>query len=88
MISRNWRFNAGPSLIELTVRAEATDHYPDQLQRLEAAFAAGTLEEIRVTDLQEVQLFAQFTATLKFNPDKPLDGIPRNMHESSPVRPS
>ncbi|MFM7167510.1 MAG: hypothetical protein ACKO3T_19885 [Planctomycetaceae bacterium] len=45
------------------VRAEVTDHFPDQLQRLESAFAAGILEEIRVTDLQEVQLFAQFTAT-------------------------
>jgi predicted nucleic acid-binding protein len=33
------------------VRAEITDHYQDQLQRLEAAFAAGILEEIRVTDL-------------------------------------
>jgi hypothetical protein len=45
------------------VRAEVTDHFPDQLRRLESAFAAGILEEIRVTDLQEVQLFAQFTAT-------------------------
>lgn len=45
------------------VRAEVTDHFPDQLQRLESAFVAGTLEEIRVTDLQEVQFFAQFTAT-------------------------
>ena len=45
------------------VRAEVTDHFPNQLQRLESAFAAGIFEEIRVTDLQEVQLFAQFTAT-------------------------
>lgn len=45
------------------VRAEVTDHFSEQLQRLESAFAAGILEEIRVTDLQEVQLFAQFTAT-------------------------
>lgn len=45
------------------VRAEVTDHFPDQLQRLESAFVAGILEEIQVTDLQEVQLFAQFTAT-------------------------
>ncbi|MBX3420605.1 MAG: hypothetical protein KF752_03510 [Pirellulaceae bacterium] len=45
------------------VRAEITDHYQDQLQRLEAAFTAGILEEIRVTDLPEVQLFAQLTAT-------------------------
>ncbi|TVP96317.1 MAG: hypothetical protein EA381_17445 [Planctomycetaceae bacterium] len=44
------------------VRTEITDHYQEQLQRLEAAFAAGILEEIRVTDLPEVQLFAQLTA--------------------------
>jgi len=45
------------------VRAEVTEHFTEQLQRLEAAFAAGILEEIHVTDLPEVQLFAQFTAT-------------------------
>lgn len=45
------------------VRAEITDHYQDQLQRLEAAFATGILEEIRVADLPEVQLFARLTAT-------------------------
>jgi len=39
-----------------------TNHYQDQLQRLEAAFAAGVLDEIRVTDLSEVLLFAQLTA--------------------------
>ena len=44
------------------VRAEVTEIYPDQLRRLEAAFDAGTMEEIRVTDLQDVQLFAQLTA--------------------------
>lgn len=45
------------------VRAEITAHYQDQLQRLDAAFAAGTLQEIRVTDLEEVRLFAELTAT-------------------------
>jgi predicted nucleic acid-binding protein len=44
------------------VRGEITEHYLDQLQRLEAAFAAEILEEIRVTDLQEVQLFAELTS--------------------------
>jgi predicted nucleic acid-binding protein len=44
------------------VCGEITDHYQDQLQRLEAAFAAGVLDEIRVTDLSEVLLFAQLTA--------------------------
>ncbi len=45
------------------VRAEVTEHYHDQLQRLDEAFAAGALEEIRVTELEEVRLFAQLTAT-------------------------
>lgn len=45
------------------VRAEITDHYSDQLQRLEFAFVAGILNEIRVTDPLEVQLFAQLTGT-------------------------
>lgn len=45
------------------VRAEVTAHYQEQLQRLEEAFAAGTLQEIQVTDLEEVRLFAQLTAT-------------------------
>ena len=45
------------------VRAEITEHYQDQLQRLEGAFAAGILEEIRVTDLEEVKLFAQLTTS-------------------------
>lgn len=45
------------------VRTEITAHYGEQLQRLEHAFAAGILEEISVTELDEVQLFAQLTAT-------------------------
>lgn len=45
------------------VRSEVTDHYSEQLQRLEAAFAFQQLEEISVTDLLEVQLFAQLTGT-------------------------
>jgi predicted nucleic acid-binding protein len=45
------------------VRAEITDHYPDQLRRLQTAFAIGILEEMRVTDFQELQLFAGLTAT-------------------------
>jgi len=44
------------------VRAEITQHYPEQLQRLEQAFAAGILEEITVSDLAEVQTFAGLTA--------------------------
>lgn len=45
------------------VRAEITDHFPEQLQRLKTAFADRILDEIRVTDLQELKLFAQLTAT-------------------------
>ena len=45
------------------VRAEVTEHFQDQLQRLEQAIAAGVLEEIQVRELEEVQLFAQLTAS-------------------------
>lgn len=45
------------------VRAEITDHYPDQLRRLEQALVAGHLEEIAVTDISEVALFATLTTT-------------------------
>ena len=44
------------------VRAEITAHYHEQLQRLEQAFSAQILEEITVSDLAEVQLFAELTA--------------------------
>ena len=44
------------------VRAEITAHYHEQLQRLEQAFTAQILEEITVTDLAEVQPFADLTA--------------------------
>lgn len=45
------------------VRAEITKHYHEQLQRLAQAFAAKILEEISVTEMAEVQLFAELTAT-------------------------
>lgn len=45
------------------VRAEVTAHYKDQLQRLEQAIAKGILQEISVTALEEVELFAKLTAT-------------------------
>ena len=45
------------------VRAEVTEHYQDQIQRLERAFEASFLEEISVTELAEVQLFAQLTSS-------------------------
>ena len=43
-------------------RAEITDHYPEQLRRLEAALAAGILEESPVTDLTELATFAALAA--------------------------
>jgi len=43
------------------VRAEIAAHYHEQLQRLEQAFSAQILEEITVSDLAEVQLFAVLT---------------------------
>lgn len=44
------------------VRAEITDHYHEQLQRLEQAFTDRILEEISVDELADVQLFAELTA--------------------------
>ncbi len=43
------------------VRAEITEHFPEQLQRLNAAFETGSIKEIRVTDIVEVRLFAELT---------------------------
>ena len=43
------------------VRAERTGHFPEQLQRLNAAFEAGSINEICVTDIVEVRLFAELT---------------------------
>ena len=44
------------------VRAEITEHFPEQLQRLNVAFEAGVIEEISVTDIVEVALFADLTS--------------------------
>jgi predicted nucleic acid-binding protein len=44
------------------VRAEITVHFPEQLQRLNVAFEAGVIEEISVTDIFEVALFADLTS--------------------------
>jgi len=44
------------------VRAEITEHFPEQLQRLNAAFETGVIEEISVTDIVEVALFADLTS--------------------------
>ena len=45
------------------VRTEVTGHYEEQLQRLTQALDAGELEEISVTDLVEVEIFANLAAT-------------------------
>lgn len=44
------------------VRAEITEHFPEQLQRLNVAFETGVIEEISVTDFVEVALFADLTS--------------------------
>jgi predicted nucleic acid-binding protein len=44
------------------VRSEVTDHYPDQMRRLEEAFSAGLITEMAVTELSEVQAFALLTS--------------------------
>jgi predicted nucleic acid-binding protein len=44
------------------VRAEITEHFPEQLQRLNVAFETGVIEEISVTDIVEVALFADLTS--------------------------
>jgi predicted nucleic acid-binding protein len=54
----DWRF-----VVTDHVRAEIIEHYHDQLRRLDQALASGTLKEIRVTDLEEVRLFAELTTT-------------------------
>ena len=43
-------------------RAEVTDHFPEQLERMNAGFAAGALEETPVTALNELQTFAALAA--------------------------
>lgn len=45
------------------VRAEITEHYSTQLGRLEHSLQSGTIQEIAVTDLEEVRLFARLTTT-------------------------
>lgn len=45
------------------VRAEITQHYPDQLAKLEAAVNAGELDETHVTDPAELQAFGQLHAS-------------------------
>jgi len=41
------------------VRAEITEHFPEQLQRLNAAFEIGSINEICVTDIVEVDKWAE-----------------------------
>jgi len=43
------------------VRAEITDHYHEQVHRLEQAFRDGVVQEITVNDLAELQTFANLT---------------------------
>ena len=43
------------------VRKEVTAHYDEEVNRLNAALASNTLEEIRVEAIEELALFAQLT---------------------------
>lgn len=45
------------------VRSEVTEHYAEQSQRLTLAIDSGQLAEISVTELVEVELFANLAAT-------------------------
>jgi hypothetical protein len=45
------------------VRAEITEHYADQLAQLENALAVGWLREIPVTGPEELELFAELSAS-------------------------
>ena len=55
------RLRAFDFVVTEHVRAEITEHFPEQLQRLNAAFESGAIDEIRVTDIVEVRLFAELT---------------------------
>lgn len=46
-------------LITPHVRAEISEHYPDQVQRLLSALSSGALEGTRVEGMDELALFAQ-----------------------------
>jgi predicted nucleic acid-binding protein len=50
-------------LITDHVVAEITGHYPDQLSRLRAALDAGMLQQIAVTQTEEIDLFRQLTSS-------------------------
>ncbi|MFV1969292.1 MAG: hypothetical protein ACC628_28050 [Pirellulaceae bacterium] len=51
------------SIITEHVRAEVTQHYSNQLARLEAALQNGDLQEIRVTNQAELNAFGHLTST-------------------------
>jgi predicted nucleic acid-binding protein len=45
------------------VRSEVTQHYTEQRSRLQIAFDGGMISEIRVDDVDELELFAQLAQT-------------------------
>lgn len=57
---------SGRFLITDHVRHEVTRHYPDQWARLLEALEQGILEEIQVTDPDEVETFAHWTGLQRF----------------------
>jgi hypothetical protein len=48
------------------VRHEVTTHYSEQVSRLDLALEQGILEEIQVTDPDEVETFARWTGLQRF----------------------
>lgn len=53
-------------LITDHVRHEVIEHYQEQFARLQKALEQGFIEEISVTDPEEVELFAQFAGMASF----------------------
>lgn len=55
-------------LITEHVHGEITDAYPEQLTRLQALLARGTIEEQPVTAINELEVFARLAATNRLGP--------------------
>jgi predicted nucleic acid-binding protein len=49
-------------------RVEVTEHYPDQFARLDAILASGSLTQLTVNTLEELQIFAALTLERRLGP--------------------
>jgi predicted nucleic acid-binding protein len=65
LLTENPRFRF---IVTEHARAEVTDHYPDQLIRLQTALDAGTIQECPVVAIDELRLFSQLAATRQLGP--------------------